>query len=73
MDGKWAIKGRKSHFDFKFHTKVEARVGLIENYDVTATSTHGSRVDLSRPGEPMVRERACSFASVKGIVVTMIG
>ncbi|MCL4344026.1 MAG: transposase [Nitrososphaerota archaeon] len=71
-DGTWAVKNGKSYFGFKLHTKVEARTGLIEDYDVTAASLHDNQVDLSRPGEPMVRDKAYSFVSAKGIAVNMI-
>ena len=45
---------------------------MIEDYEVTTASLHDSQVDLSLPGEPMVRDKAYSFVSAKGIPFTMI-
>ncbi|MCL4339541.1 MAG: transposase [Thaumarchaeota archaeon] len=72
VDGTWTKKRNKSYFGYKLHTKVVARFGLIEDYEVTTASLHDNRVDLSLPGEPMVRDKAYSFVSAKGIPFTMI-
>lgn len=71
-DGTWTKKRKESFFGYKLHTKVEARTGLIEDYQVTTASLHDNQIDLSRPGEPIVRDRAYSFVSAKGIAVNMI-
>ncbi len=71
-DGTWAVKRGKSYFGYKLHTKVVAKLGLIEDYEVTTASLHDSRVDLSLPGEPTVRDKAYSPVSAKGIPFTMI-
>ena len=73
VDGTWTKKRNKSYFGYKLHTKVVAKSGLIEDYEVTTASLHDNRVDFSLPGEPMVRDKAYSFVSAKGIPFTMIG
>ena len=52
-DGTWTKKRNESFFGYKLHTKVEARTGLIEDYQVTTASLHDNQIDLSRPGEPI--------------------
>ncbi|MDG7037481.1 MAG: hypothetical protein JRM72_08905 [Nitrososphaerota archaeon] len=59
------MKRSKSYCGYKLYTKVVAKFGLIEDYEVTTASLHESRIDLSLPREPMVRDKAYSPVSAK--------
>jgi IS5 family transposase len=68
----WAKKRNRSYFGYKLRTKVVAKSGLIEDYEVTTASLHDNQVNLSLLREPIVRDKAYSFVSAKGVPFTMI-
>ena len=55
-DGTWTMKRGKSYSGFKLHTKVRAKDSIIEDYEVTTASVHDSKVDLSKPKEPVMHD-----------------
>lgn len=70
-DGTWVKKGKKSEFGYKLHTKLDTSYELIREYEVTTALVHDSRVDLSRPGEVMRRDRGYQGAPCRGYNATM--
>jgi transposase, IS5 family len=70
-DGKWAKKGNETHFGYKLHSKVDMDYGLIRKLETTTAQLHDSRVDLSVPGEVVLRDRGYFGAKTKGIDFTM--
>ena len=56
-DGSWTKKGSKSYYGFKLHAKMDVDCGLIRDLEKTTASVHDSRVDLSRPGEVVYRDK----------------
>jgi IS5 family transposase len=71
-DGTWTMKRGKSYSGFKLHTKVRAKDSIIEDYEVTTASVHDSKVDLSKPKEPVIRDKAYDGVAAKGIAFNMI-
>jgi IS5 family transposase len=70
-DGSWAKKGGKSSFGYKLHTKTDTDQGLIRDLEVTTASVHDSRVDLSREGEVVYRDKAYFGVEPRGYDATM--
>jgi IS5 family transposase len=70
-DGTWAIKGKKSYFGYKLHTKEDCDFGLIRALEVTTASTHDSQIDLSNEGEVIYRDRGYFGTGTKGFNATM--
>jgi IS5 family transposase len=70
-DGSWAKKGVKSSFGFKLHAKTDVDLGLIRDLETTPASVHDSRVDLSRPGEVVYRDKAFFGVKPRGFDATM--
>ncbi len=56
-DGTWAKKGSKSHFGFKLHIIMDKEYQLIRRMATTSASVHDSKVDLSRSGETVYRDK----------------
>ena len=56
-DGTWAKKGNKSQFGYKLHTLIDKEWQLIRRVATTTASTHDSRIDLSKPGETVYRDK----------------
>ena len=56
-DGTWAKKGKKSQFGYKLHTLVDKEWQLIRRLATTTASLHDSRIDLSKPGETVYRDK----------------
>jgi len=56
-DGDWAKRGKGSEFGFKLHAKTDTDLGLIRDLEATTASVHDSRVDLSREGELVYRDK----------------
>lgn len=65
-DGTWAKKGDEFHFGYKLHSKVDIDHGLIRVIEITTAKVHDSRVDLSVPGEIVLRDRGIFWGSCKG-------
>ena len=70
-DGSWAKKGGKSSYGFKMHSKSDIDHGLIRDLETTTASVHDSRVDLSRPGEVVYRDKAFFGVDPRGYDATM--
>ena len=56
-DGTWAKKGKKSQFGYKLHTLVDKEFQLIRRLATTTASLHDSRIDLSKTGETVYRDK----------------
>jgi IS5 family transposase len=56
-DGIWAKKGKKSQFGYKLHTLVDKEFQLIRRLATTTASLHDSRIDLSKRGETVYRDK----------------
>jgi len=70
-DGSWAKKGSKSYYGFKLHAKPDVDLGLIRDLETTTASVHDSRVDLSRPGEVVYKDKAYHGVKSRGYDATM--
>ena len=70
-DGSWAKKGGKSSFGFKLHAKSDVDLGLIRDLETTPANVHDSRVDLSREGEVVYRDRGYFGVEPRGYDATM--
>lgn len=69
-DGTWTKKRGRSYFGFKLHTKDELSTGFITDFEVTTASVHDNNVDLTKEGEPCVRDRG--YTGGRGLCVNMI-
>ncbi|HKZ40530.1 MAG TPA: IS5 family transposase, partial [Candidatus Hodarchaeales archaeon] len=69
-DGTWTKKRGRSYFGFKLHTKDELSTGFISDFEVTTASVHDNNVDLTKEGEPCVRDRG--YTGGRGLCVNMI-
>ncbi|MDN7026251.1 IS5 family transposase [Methanoculleus sp. FWC-SCC1] len=56
-DGTWAKKGSKSQFGYKLHILMDKDHQLIRRIETTTASLHDSRIDLSRKGETVYRDK----------------
>ena len=70
-DGTWAKKGSKSYYGYKLHAKPDVDLGLIRDLETTTASVHDSRVDLSRPGEVVYKDKGYFGVKSRGIDATM--
>ena len=70
-DGSWAKKGAKSSFGFKLHIKPDVDHGLIRELETTTASVHDSRVDLSRKGEVVYKDKAYFGVEIRGFSAAM--
>ncbi len=70
-DGAWVKKGGKSVFGYKLHAKMDLGHGLIRELEVTAANVHDSRVDLSRRGEVVYRDKGYQGTVPRGWDATM--
>ena len=70
-DGAWSKKGGKSYFGNKLHMKMDLDHGLIRELEVTAANVHDSRVDLSRRGEVVYRDKGYQGVVPRGWDATM--
>jgi len=70
-DGTWAKKGAKSSYGYKLHAKSDVDLGLIRDLETTTASVHDSRVDLSRPGEVVYRDKGYFGVEPRGYDATM--
>ena len=70
-DGSWAKKGSRSYYGFKLHAKMDVDYGLIRDLETTPANVHDSRVDLSRPGEVVYRDKGCFGVEPRGYDATM--
>ena len=70
-DGAWVKKGGKSVFGYKLHMKMDLDHGLIRELEASAANVHDSRVDLSRPGEVVYRDRGYQGVVPRGWDATM--
>ncbi len=70
-DGSWTKKGSRSYYGFKLHTKSDVDLGLIRDLETTTASVHDSRVDLSREGEVVYRDKGYFGVRPRGYDATM--
>jgi len=70
-DGAWVKKGGKSVFGYKLHMKMDLDHGLIRCLEASAANVHDSRVDLSRPGEVVYRDKGYQGVKPRGYDATM--
>jgi IS5 family transposase len=56
-DGTWAKKGSKSYFGYKLHILMDKDHQIIRRIETTTASLHDSRIDLSRKGETVYRDK----------------
>ena len=70
-DGTWAKKGGRSSYGFKLHAKADVDLGFIRDLETTTASVHDSRVDLSRPGEMVYRDKGYFGVELRGYSATM--
>lgn len=70
-DGTWTMKGKRSYFGYKLHTKEDCDYGLIRALEVTTASTHDSQIDLSEEGEVVYRDRGYFGVPARGFNATM--
>jgi IS5 family transposase len=70
-DGSWTKKGSRSYYGFKLHTKLDVDLGLIRDLETTPANVHDSRVDLSREGEVVYRDKGYFGVEPRGFDATM--
>jgi len=70
-DGSWTKKGGKSSFGYKLHAKSDVDLVLIRDLETTTASVHDSRVDLSREGEGVYRDKGYFGVEPRGWDATM--
>ena len=70
-DGAWVKKGGKSVFGYKLHAKMDLGHGLIRELEASAANVHDSRVDLSRRGEVVYRDKGYQGTVPRGWDATM--
>jgi IS5 family transposase len=56
-NGTWAKKGSKSQLEYKFHILMDKDWQPIRWIERTTASVHDSRIDLSRKGETVYRDK----------------
>ena len=71
-DGTWTKKNERSFFGYKLHTKADLSTGFVSDFDVTTASVHDENVDLTKKGEPCVRDRGYTNGGGRGLCITMI-
>ena len=70
-DGSWTKKGSRSYYGFKLHAKSDVDLGLIRDLETTPANVHDSRVDLSREGEVVYRDKGYFGVEPRGYDATM--
>lgn len=71
-DGTWTKKNERSFFGYKLHTKSDLSTGYVSDFDVTTASLHDENMDLTKKGEPCVRDRGYTNGGGRGLCITMI-
>lgn len=71
-DGTWTKKNNRSYFGYKLHTKDDLSTGFISAFEVTTASVHDENADLTKKGEPCVRDRGYTNGGGRGLCITMI-
>jgi IS5 family transposase len=70
-DGSWTKRLKESFFGFKLRVKSDLGFGLVRAVAVTSASVHDSRVDLSEPGEAVIRDKGYFGVEPMGFDATM--
>ena len=70
-DGALAKKGARSCYGYKLHAKTDTDYSLIRDLETTPASVHDNRVDLSRPGEVVYRDKGYFGIKPRGYDATM--
>jgi IS5 family transposase len=69
----WTKKNERSFFGYKLHTKKsDLSTGYVSDFDVTTASLHDENMDLTKKGEPCVRDRGYTNGGGRGLCITMI-
>jgi len=71
-DGTWTMKGKKSYFGYKLHQKSDIDYCLIREIEVTTAKVNDSKVDLSKEGEVIIRDRGYFGVPARGEDFTMV-
>ena len=72
QDGTFTKKNNKTFFGYKGHILTDLNsVPIIRSYAVTTASTHDSRIDLSKNGIPVYRDKGYFGVKPKGYDATM--
>jgi len=64
-NGAWVKKGR-SFFGYKLHMKMDLTHGLIRELETTPVNVHDSRVNLSKRGEVVYRDKGYQGVEPRG-------
>lgn len=64
-DGTWTKKGKKSHFGFKKHVKVQEESKIITEVAVTTAKTFDGNIDLANSDEVVYRDKAYTGSNTK--------
>ena len=71
-DGTFTKKNNKTYFGYKGHILTDDNVvPIIRSYAVTTASTHDSKIDLSKRGIPVYRDKGYFGVKPKGYDATM--
>jgi len=70
-DGDWAKRKGGSVFGYKLHVKADLDCMLIRDLEATSASVHDGRIDLSRPGEAVYRDKGYFGIKPRGYDATM--
>jgi IS5 family transposase len=71
-DGTWTKKGKERYFGFKLHQKTDIDYCLIREIETTTARVHDSRIDLSKEGEVVIRDRGYFGVPARGDDFTMV-
>ncbi|MCL5066955.1 MAG: transposase [Thaumarchaeota archaeon] len=70
-DGTWTKKNDRSYFGYKLHTKDDLSTAFISAFEVTTASVNDNSIDLTKKGEPCVRDRGYTDPG-RGYCLSMI-
>lgn len=70
-DGTWTKKHGRSYFGYKLHTKNDLSTGYISSLEVTTASVNDNSIDLTKKGEPCVRDRGYTDPG-RGLCLSMM-
>jgi len=71
-DGTWTKKGKERYFGYKLHQKTDIDYCLIREIEITTAKVHDSRIDLSKEGEVVIRDRGYFGVPARGDDFTMV-
>lgn len=71
-DGSWTKKNERYFFGYKLHSKSNLFTGFLSDFDATTASVHDENIDLTKKGEPCVRDMGYTNGGGKNMCITMI-